>query len=114
MLWKRWLERATGLTGKELFDHLDDERVYAGFNKYCQNLAWMLNNLQLLLDVDTILIGGGISAQPKLIACIKENMIGLTQWFPTLEKPVIKACKFNNDANLLGALCYYKNNTENH
>lgn len=68
----------------------------------------MLNNLQLLLDVDTILIGGGISAQPKLIACIKENMMGLTQWFPTLEEPVIKACKFNNDANLLGALCYYK------
>ena len=31
-----------------------------------------------------------------------------------LEEPVIKACKFNNDANLLGALCYYKNNTENH
>lgn len=111
---KDGLERATGLTGKELFDHLDDERVYAGFNKYCQNLAWMLNNLQLLLDVDTILIGGGISAQPKLIDCIKENMKGLTQWFPTLEEPVIKACKFNNDANLLGALCYYKNNTENH
>ena len=41
-------------------------------------------------------------------------MMGLTQWFSTLEEPVIKACKFNNDANLLGALCYYKNNTENH
>ena len=111
---KDGLERATGLTGKELFDHLDDEKVYEGLNQYCQNLAWMLSNIQLLLDVDTILIGGGISAQPKLIACIKENMKGLTQWFPTLEEPVIKACKFNNNANLLGALCYYKNNTENH
>ena len=110
---KDGLERATGLTGKELFDHLDDEKVYEGLNQYCQNLAWMLSNIQLLLDVDTILIGGGISAQPKLIACIKENMKGLTQWFPTLEEPVIKACKFNNDANLLGALYYY-NNTENH
>ena len=74
----------------------------------------MLNNLQLLLDVDTILIGVGISAQPKLISWIKEYMLGLTQWFTTLEKPVIKACKFNNDANLLGALCYYKRNVENH
>ncbi len=46
---KDGLERATGLTGKELFDHLDDERVYAGFNKYCQNLAWMLNNLQFFV-----------------------------------------------------------------
>ena len=111
---KDGLERATGLTGKALFNNLDDEKVYAGFNQYCQNLSWMLSNTQLLLDVDTILIGGGISAQSKLIECIKENMSGLKQWFPTLESPDIKACKFNNDANLLGALCYYKNNTENH
>lgn len=111
---KDGLERATGLTGKELFDHLDDEKVYAGFDQYCQNLAWMLSNTQLLLDVDTILIGGGISAQSKLIECIEENMRGLKQWFPTLENPDIKACKFNNDANLLGALYYYKNSTENH
>ena len=111
---KDGLERAAGLTGRELFKNLDDEKVYAGFDQYCQNLAWMLSNIQLLLDVDTILIGGGISAQPKLIECIKENMSGLKQWFPTLESPDIKACKFNNDANLLGALCYYKNNTENH
>lgn len=111
---KDGLERATGLTGKELFNNLDDEKVYAGFDQYCQNLAWMLSNIQLLLDVDTILIGGGISAQSKLIECIKENMRGLKQWFPTLENPDIKACKFNNDANLLGALYYYKNSTENH
>ena len=110
---KDGLERATGLTGKALFNNLDDEKVYAGFNQYCQNLAWMLSNTQLLLDVDTILVGGGISAQSKLIECIKENMRGLKQWFPTLESPDIRACKFNNDANLLGALCYYKNNTEN-
>lgn len=110
---KDGLERAVGLTGRELFENLDDEKVYAGFDQYCQNLAWMLSNTQLLLDVDTILIGGGISAQSKLIECIKENMRGLKQWFPTLENPDIRACKFNNDANLLGALCYYKNNTEN-
>ena len=111
---KDGLERVTGLTGRELFKNLDNKKVHAGLNQYCQNLAWMLSNIQLLLDVDTILIGGGISAQSKLIECIKENMRGLKQWFPTLESPDIKACKFNNDANLLGALCYYKNNTENH
>ena len=111
---KDGLEIVTGLTGRELFKNLENKKVHAGLNQYCQNLAWMLSNIQLLLDVDTILIGGGISAQSKLIECIKENMRGLKQWFPTLESPDIKACKFNNDANLLGALCYYKNNTENH
>lgn len=110
---KDGIEKITGLTGKELFDNLDDEKVNARFNVYCENLAWMLSNIQLLLDVDTVLIGGGISAQSRLINCIKENMIGLKQWFPTLKMPVVKACKFNNDANLLGALYYY-NNTENH
>ena len=82
-------------------------------NQYCQNLAWMLSNIQLLLDVDTILIGGGISAQPRLIECIKENMDNVKPWFCTLKMPEIQSCKFNNDANLLGALYYY-NNTENH
>ena len=111
---KDGLERVTGLTGKELFNHLDEEKIYAGFNAYCSNLAWMLSNIQLLLDVDTILIGGGISAQSKLIECIKENMNCMKTWFSTIEMPEIQACKFNNDANLLGALYYYNNNTENH
>lgn len=110
---KDGLERATGLAGKELFDNLDDEKVHEGLNQYCQNLAWMLSNIQLLLDVDTILIGGGISAQPRLIECIKESMNNVKLWFCTLKMPEIRACKFNNDANLLGALYYY-NNTENH
>lgn len=111
---KDGLERVTGLTGKELFNHLDEEKIYAGFNAYCSNLAWMLSNIQLLIDVDTILIGGGISVQPKLIECIKENMNCMKTWFSTIEMPEIQACKFNNDANLLGALYYYNNNTEDH
>ena len=104
---KKGLENVTGLSGKELFEHLNEEKVQFGFQKYCHDLAWMLSNLQLLLDVDTILIGGGISAQPVLIQTVQEQMRKIHSMFPTLCFPKIKACKFYNDANLLGAFYVY-------
>ena len=109
---KEGLEKATGLSGEELFCHLEDCKVKKGFDTYCKNLAWMLSNIQLLLDVDTILIGGGISCQSKLIQNIICKMHEIHSFFPTLAIPDIQACKFCNDANLLGALYVYKN-TEN-
>ena len=104
---KEGLKRSTGLTGKKLFQNLNDKDVQQGFDMYCQNLAWMLSNIQLLLDVDTILIGGGISVEPDLIDGIQSKMEDLHTFFPTLCMPKIQACKFNNDANLLGALYIY-------
>lgn len=105
------LLKYTNMTGRALFENLDDENVKQGLNQYCHYLAWMLSNLQLLLDVDTILIGGGISAQPILIDTIKKHMMEIKPWFSTLYMPKIMACKFHNDANLLGALYVY-NQTE--
>lgn len=108
---KKGLLKYTSKTGKAIFDNLEDENVKQGLNQYCHHLAWMLSNLQLLLDVDTILIGGGISAQPVLIDMIKRQMDEVKPWFSTLYMPRIMACKFHNDANLLGALYVY-NQTE--
>ncbi len=102
------LEKRVSMSGKELFEHLDDELVYSAFNEYCIDFAKMICDIQLLLDLDTILIGGGISAQPMFIEMINENIKELKSRFPTMQLPNIKACKYRNDSNLLGALYVYK------
>lgn len=68
------------------------------------NIAMQAYNFQYTYDPDVILIGGGISEQPKFIAGILRyaDMFASHQY--QFAHPVIKTCKFNNDSNLLGAL----------
>ena len=44
-----------------------DKTVYSLFENYCRNLAITILNLQTIFDMETFVIGGGISAQPILI-----------------------------------------------
>ena len=54
--------------GKALFARIEakDETVTKLFDGYCDTLATQIMNLTLLLDINRIAIGGGISAQPLL------------------------------------------------
>lgn len=50
-------------------------------------------------------IGGGISAQPLLIELINKNLDEIYEHLGfDVYHPEIVACKFRNDANLIGAL----------
>ncbi|MBO0475238.1 hypothetical protein IGL98_003096 [Enterococcus sp. DIV0840] len=78
------------------------------FENYCRDIAILLIDMQVLLDLEKIVIGGGISAQDQLIEMIQiqysnirqeETMLGQT--FVPL---AIEACAFRNSSNLLGAL----------
>ncbi|RVU71007.1 MULTISPECIES: ROK family protein [Lactobacillus] len=79
------------------------------FQQYCLKIAILILNIQSVIDVGKVAIGGGISAQPVLINGINEAydhlvnksnpMIG-----ETLVKPEIVKAHFQNDANLFGAL----------
>lgn len=108
VLGRKALEERTSMSGKELFEHLNDENMYAVFNEYCLDFAKMICDIQLLLDLDTVLIGGGISAQSKFIEMVDKNVKELKPLFPTMKMPKILACKYGNDANLLGALYVYE------
>ena len=78
------------------------------FNEFCRRIAVVILNMQATVDLDTIAIGGGISAQPIVIkginkaydSVLNENPIVKT----TFTRPKIVAAKFQNDANLFGAL----------
>lgn len=105
---KEGLEEYVGYSGVELFQKLKDPGIFEKFDAYCTDLAKMLCNIQLLLDLDTILIGGGISSNPILIERIEKHMQDLKSNFTTMHMPSIQSCKYYNDANLLGALYVYK------
>ncbi|MGC4432109.1 ROK family protein, partial [Streptococcus suis] len=80
--------------------------------KYCRLLAIYITNLQSILDVERIVIGGGISSQDILIEEIEKQLDQLQKEedvaFFNIERPKIVACKHKNDANLIGAACSFK------
>ena len=75
---------------------------------HLEMIATMIYNLDYLLDLDIVTIGGGISQQPFLIQTIQKQFHDLRKQYKEDDhEPVIKACQFQNEANLLGALYHF-------
>lgn len=78
------------------------------FNKFCRNVAILILNIQSVVDLECVVIGGGISEQPKVVEQINYEYNQLLLEIPiikqTLTSPIICNSKFHNDANLYGAL----------
>ena len=92
--------------GQVVFEKIHDHpTAYQHFLKYCRQIAFMIYNLDYILDLDVVCIGGGISEQPILITTIQQEFQKLRQQYQEDEhQPIITACHYYNDANLLGAL----------
>ncbi|EUJ30157.1 ROK family protein [Listeria cornellensis] len=90
------------------FIHQGDSEAIAIFDEYIYALASQLMSIQYLIDPEIIAIGGGISAQEivieKLHLAVKE-IVRVSPFHAA--KPNIVACRFQNDANLYGALYNY-------
>lgn len=103
-------------TKKNLTDKKDGEQVFALiahgdeeanaiFNDYIYGLAIQILNIQYLIDPEIIAIGGGISAQPIVVERLNEAVAQIKAANPFhAAKPNIVTCRFQNDANLYGAL----------
>ncbi|MDH5101258.1 ROK family protein [Lactobacillus kefiranofaciens] len=78
------------------------------FREYCDRIVAVIIDVQAVVDLDAIAIGGGISAQPILIKGINEAYDRARANNPvlkmTLTRPEIVEAKFKNSANLFGAL----------
>ena len=86
-----------------------DRKAEKIFHQYCLQIAIVILNLQSVVDVNKIAIGGGISSQEVLILGIKDAYRELVDSLnpligQTLTTPKIVEAKFKNDANLYGAL----------
>ncbi|MCL2828618.1 MAG: ROK family protein [Oscillospiraceae bacterium] len=93
---------ASGITtGKALFEALDQAEVKAVYDNWVRELAKGIYNVAVGIDPDKILIGGGISAQPRLIADINTVLADMKQYdFQWTAAP----CLFGNDAGKIGAI----------
>ncbi len=103
------------ITGEQAFAFINDgnqDAIYA-LKQYTDELAIQLFNLNVLLDVEKICIGGGISKQPALLESLKESIVKIRQYHPDMVKgldlplPKVDVCKFYNQANLIGALYHW-------
>ena len=96
--------------GPKVFEHINagDAAANAIFNVYVDEIVRLIQTIQAIIDVQRIVIGGGISAQPVVAERIRERYL---QFFNnneivagTLTPVEIVAGKFANDANLYGAI----------
>lgn len=75
---------------------------------YCKNVAYLILNVQSVVDLKRITIGGGISAQDAVIDGIREAINEIREENPiikmSLTPPEIVRAQFMNTANIYGAL----------
>lgn len=100
--------------GLAVFKELQEEKnsdLSDLFANYCREIAYLILNLTSLIKLDKVVIGGGISQQDLLIERIKDSYREIGQAEVTaphlLQAVEIAACHFHNQANLVGALCFY-------
>lgn len=98
---------AEKLSGELIFEKANaGEESYAGcVRQFARILASEIMNLNFIFDPERIAIGGGVSAQPLLIAEIREEIEKISHVYPhEVPLPEVTACRFFNDSNLIGAL----------
>lgn len=100
------LSKDTPLTGFEIFDRINsgDSAAQKGLDDFCRPIALLVSNLQIILDPDQIVIGGGISAQPTLLESVQRQLNQISAW-SSVSRPVshVELSKLGNRANLVGA-----------
>ncbi|CAM3718850.1 ROK family protein [Erysipelothrix urinaevulpis] len=90
------------LDGKQVFELLEEgdpivEKIY---ERWIRSLSTGLLNIGFALDPDTILIGGGVSAVPRIVEDIRSQVAQMNYYSKHWH---IDVCKKFNDAGKLGA-----------
>lgn len=104
------------IDGRRFFSLLEnDPCAVKALDDLCTNIAIEAANLYILLDLQKIAIGGGISRQPIVTKTIQSRFAEV--WKKTFAGRIhfrmemeIVPCRFSNDANLIGAYITYLQN----
>ncbi len=97
-------ETVDGIMVFEAVNNKDGEAIEC-LQKYTKEIAVQLFNLQTVLDPERFAIGGGISAQPVFVDSIRNHLKVMYADCPYhVPKAEVVTCKFQNDANLVGAM----------
>lgn len=103
------------INGLQAFEYINEGNVDAlqALKEYTDSLAMILFNMNIMMDLEKILIGGGISEQPILMDSLKKSIQDIKNIHPDIIKgvqyplPNIDVCKYHNEANLIGALYHF-------
>ena len=112
-------ENAAEIDGIELFRRVrnHDEAATQVLREFAAKHAVQIYNLSVLLNLEKIAVGGGISADPLLVDYLKKALWDMVEKLPFREgfdvPPMadVVACAFGNDANLIGALYHHRYGT---
>ncbi|WP_195428927.1 ROK family protein [Clostridium sp. D46t1_190503_E9] len=98
------------IDGKKVFELAEngDLDCINAIDEFYLNNALGIFNIQYMYDPEKIILGGAISSRPDFIDRINEKLdIIMGDLSDAKVRPIIEKCKFENDANLLGALFNY-------
>ena len=103
------LEKADGIAVFRALDQGGNEELTTLFQSYCHDIAILIFNLQSLLRLEKVTIGGGISSQTLLIDEINHQYHDLLsqRGREQFEALPIQAARFHNESNLIGAAAYF-------
>ena len=114
---RKHLPETAPLNGRIFFDAANAREPDAleVLHRLCKAVDVQIYNLTVLLDLEVVAIGGGISRQPLLLRMLndiyeQEIMIGhpcSEEQARSLPRPAIVPCHFHNEANQVGALLGY-------
>ncbi|MFD1392450.1 ROK family protein [Lacticaseibacillus jixianensis] len=93
-------------SGEAIMANLADPTTETVVRQWAAHVAIAIFNLVATLDPERVLIGGGISKNPKILPYIKDALADIPFW--TDYQTDVALCKHDNDAGLLGALAIAK------
>lgn len=107
----RMLGWSAPFDGEKVFEEIvkgENPHLVAFFRQYAREVVNMFVNIHVLLDLEKVLIGGGISEQAILMEEIEKQYEILkeeSEFYGRLFEPVsIDTCAFKNNSNILGAV----------
>ena len=95
------------LDGVAVFEMVNggDAEARAALREYTDLLAQQIMNLQVVINPERFVVGGGISCQPVLFEELSKSVQVISDtFFGNVPVPEIMPCRFFNDSNLIGAL----------
>lgn len=94
-----------------------DKAALSIFNNFCKNIAQLMFNMQLLVDVQRFAIGGGISSNELVIKTIKNAYTDIVAEFPQAQQvlvyPEIVTAKHSRETMIKGVLYCYMEQVNN-
>ena len=98
-------------SGRDVFQWLEegDETTWQVYRDWLAALVHIIFSLKLILDPEKIVIGGGVSRNPRLLNDLKqeyEKTRGMTKANDVL-KVELDVCQHTADANMLGAVYHW-------